>query len=131
MNNKIVEFVMILLLSALCVIAAVWYVLYGNVGLMLIHFMLAIILFSYIPRLLSKRDDYRLVFCVVEILIGFMGFTWIYLNTSSEVNAMVYDSLRSILLFDFACMVGVGAACSLMYSDCSHRSNNKHISENA
>ena len=92
----------------MCVFAGQWYVLYGNIGLMLVHYILVVLFGYYLPCVVFEHEDYRLISYVALLMFNFVVFMLLYLNVSSEADFLGDRSWTEVLLFDVTMLMTVG-----------------------
>ena len=115
MKNKTVKIGLLLLISAMCVFAGEWYVLYGNAGLMLMHFILTALFCYYLPAVVFRRGDYRAMGYVISIILGFMALTMLYLEPSSEIGIPDGGSWSGVLQIDAVIYLAVSSVGAIVF----------------
>ena len=86
MQKKIIKFCALQLTGVLCWLAGDWFVSQGRIFPMLIHCLFTTVLFYCLPLVIFKQGDYRLMGFVLEIILGFMLFLWLYFNARLELK---------------------------------------------
>ena len=106
--NKSLRICLLLLIGVMCVFAGNQYVLYGNFGLMLIHYILVALLCYYLPVALFDQEDYRMISYVVSVMLSFIVFTLLYLNIGNEIGFTARLGWLEVMLYDSTAFMLIG-----------------------
>jgi len=120
MKSKLLGICELVLISIFFVFAGKWFLLYGNPALMVMHCMFAALFFYYLPIVIFKRGDYRLVSYMLEIMLSFVLFLWLYLNGTNEIKALSDIAWAELLMFDSAFVLVAGLGGALVYATSTH-----------
>lgn len=120
MQRKIIKFCALLLTGVLCWLAGDWFVSQGQIFPMLMHCLFTTVLFCCLPLVIFKQGDYRLMGFVLEIILGFMLFLWLYLNGTAGIKVISDIAWAELLMFDAACILAAGFGGALYYTSPSH-----------
>lgn len=114
--RKIIKVCVLLLIGLLTVLIGKQFIAGGNLVLMASYYVLSAVFFYLIPIAFFRQDSHRLVGFVLEVLLGFMLFLWLYLDVVSEIKGLSDISWAKLLMFDGAVLVATGFGGALYYS---------------
>lgn len=120
MKRKIIKFCALLLLGWLYWLSGDWFISQGRLFSIIMHCLYTMVLFYCIPLVIFKRGEYRLVSFVLEVLIGFVLFFWLYLNGTAEIRSLSDIAWAELLMFDCICIFAAGFGGALYYTTPSH-----------
>ena len=100
MKSKIIKICLLVLIGALVLVSGQWSILYDSIALMMMHCVFAALFFACLPTLIFKAEGYRLVSYVIEILLGFIVFFFIYLNCQVYTENMSIVNWVIFMMFD-------------------------------
>ena len=97
-----------------------WFISQGRLFSIIMHCLYTIVLFYCIPLVIFKQGDYRLMGFVLEIILGFMLFLWLYLNGTAGIKVISDIARAELLMFDGACILAAGFGGALCYNSSIH-----------
>lgn len=114
--NKFLKSCMWLIIGLVSASAGQWAISSGSFALLAMHVVFASLFFAYIPALIFKSEQYRLASCVVEILLGFMVFSLIYLNGFVYLGNIRPFNCTVLLMFDSVGAMAVSFGGAMLYA---------------
>lgn len=114
--RKIIEVCALLLVGVLWLIIGDWFVSCSDVILMSLHYVFTTMFFLMLPIVAFNQCGYRLVAYVLEVMLGFVIFMWLYLDVISEIKGVTDIGWAELLMFDSAVLVATGFGGALCQS---------------